>query len=60
MHLSLLGISISLFGIAIILSSTSGAPSAFGLFICLCGVLVSLVACVINEFRKVKESSILK
>ncbi|MBP1942568.1 hypothetical protein J2Z26_002311 [Bacillus luteolus] len=35
MNLSLLGISISLFGIAIFLASAGGGPSSVGLFISL-------------------------
>ena len=44
MRLSLLGISISLFGIALILTS-SGDAAAFGLVVSFVGVLVSLVSC---------------
>lgn len=56
MRLSLLGISISLFGIALILAS-SGSGSAIGLGVSFVGLVVSLVSCFINEARKVKGNS---
>lgn len=51
MHLSLLGISISLFGIALILTSR-GLPTGIGLVISFVGLLVSLVSCFLNEAKK--------
>ncbi|MGY0695053.1 hypothetical protein ACW2QC_20225 [Virgibacillus sp. FSP13] len=56
MRLSLLGISISLFGIALILTS-SGSPTVVGLVISFVGLLVSLVSCFINEAKNVKNNS---
>lgn len=54
MRLSLLGVSISLFGIALILSSR-GSPAAIGLFISFVGLFVSLVSCFISEGKKVED-----
>ncbi|MFJ7738843.1 hypothetical protein ACIQ2D_21280 [Lysinibacillus sp. NPDC097287] len=48
MKLSLLGISISIFGVALILTS-SGSATAFGLLISFLGVMVSLAACFIKS-----------
>ncbi|AIF45074.1 hypothetical protein X953_01160 [Virgibacillus sp. SK37] len=56
MHLSLLGISVSLFGIALILTSR-GLPNVIGLVISFVGLLVSLVSCFLNEAKKVKNNS---
>ena len=48
---SILGVSISLFGIALILTSSGGAAS-FGLGISFVGLVVSITACFINESKK--------
>ncbi|WP_430786972.1 hypothetical protein VBD025_15225 [Virgibacillus flavescens] len=57
MQLSLFGISIALFGIALILVSSGSSP-VFGLFVSFSGLLVSLVAYVISEFKKVKSNTL--
>lgn len=54
MRLSLLGISISLLGIAIILTSAI-SPVTFGLGLSFVGFIVSLVSCFIDEAKKVKD-----
>jgi len=54
MRLSLLGISISLLGIALILSSSG---TTIGLILSFAGVICSLVSCFIGELNKVKENS---
>lgn len=48
MKLSLFGISISIFGLAFILT-LSGSATAFGLLISFLGVMVSLAACFIKS-----------
>lgn len=53
MRLSLLGISISLLGIAIILTSVGSAES-FGLMLSFVGFIISLVSCFLGEIKKVK------
>lgn len=53
MRLSLLGISISLLGIAIILAS-AGSPVTFGLILSGVGFVISLISCFIGEAEKVK------
>lgn len=53
MRLSLLGISISLLGIAIILAST-GSAITFGLILSGVGFVISLISCFIGETEKVK------
>ncbi|MFZ3579748.1 hypothetical protein [Virgibacillus sp. DJP39] len=52
MRLSLLGVSISLFGIAWI-SASSGSSVSFGLGISFVGLLISLVSCFVGELKKV-------
>ncbi|MGP4065791.1 hypothetical protein ACTWPF_12770 [Oceanobacillus sp. M65] len=53
MLLSLFGISISLFGIALILVA-DGSSNIFGLFVSSGGLIVSLIAIVLSEIRKLK------
>lgn len=53
MRLSLLGISISLLGIAIILAS-AGSPTTFGLILSGLGFIIALISCFIGEAKKVK------
>ncbi|MBA9028530.1 MULTISPECIES: hypothetical protein [Bacillaceae] len=48
MRISLLGISISLFGIALILTS-SGSATSFGLLVSFLGLAVSLTSCFLKE-----------
>ncbi|MEK4296158.1 hypothetical protein [Paenibacillus sp. FSL R5-0914] len=50
MRLSLLGISISLFGIALILTS-SGSATVLGLGVSFLGLIVSLIACFRGEHK---------
>ncbi len=55
MLLSLFGISTSLFGIALILTS-SGSATMLGLFTSFAGLIVSFVAFLLGEFKKVKDN----
>lgn len=55
MRLSLVGISISLLGIAIILTSV-GSATTFGLILSGLGFIITLISWFIGEVEKVKSS----
>lgn len=55
MRLSLLGISISLFGIALILTSSGGA-AGFGLLVSFAGLLVLLVSCLMQFGKRTVDN----